>query len=59
MIPTNENDEIATRPRLICGLCGGEIGIGWPVVQLAAGDLAHRYRTECDWYRERPEEVYL
>lgn len=37
---------------LICGLCGGPIGVGEPVTGLLAGDLAHRFRTTCEYQLE-------
>lgn len=34
-------------PKILCVLCGGEIGNGWPAICLPKG-FAHRFRTECD-----------
>jgi hypothetical protein len=31
--------------------------MGEPVTILLAGDLAHRFRSVCDWYRENEPQL--
>jgi hypothetical protein len=38
-----------------CEICRGPIGTGEPVVTYANG-LAHRFRTTCDWFKQKIAE---
>lgn len=38
-----------------CGICGGIVGTGEPVVAHGEG-VAHRFSTSCDWYKKKLTE---
>jgi hypothetical protein len=44
-----------SEPAALCTLCKGPINMGEPVVFTANG-MAHRFKTTCDYERQRIEE---